>query len=155
MSYQYHIQTIIPVSKSSLLVVAVITIVFIGIGITREVYAAKQSTADNEVMVERIQFWVGNNGMLLSILLYTLVLLAIALIMKILKNLPTWTAVLREYGSLSLGYVNDTTTKIARLSDTADSLMKNLPTIIKDALVQSALVVSNGKSIVDQMVQKK
>ena len=155
MSFQYEIQNAIPLPFRSLLVVAVIAILFIGLGITREVLAGKQSQAQTDQLDADLQFWIGSNGILLSILVYTVVLLAIVMLVKVIKHLPTWTAVLHQYGSLSVGYINDTTTKISRLAETADALMRDLPVIIKDALVQSALVVSNGKTIVDQMVQTK
>lgn len=155
MSFQYEIQNAIPLPFRSLLVVAVIAILFIGLGITREVLAGKQSQAQTDQLDADLQFWIGSNGILLSILVYTVVLLAIVMLVKVIRHLPTWTALLHQYGSLSVGYINDTTTKISRLAETADALMRDLPVIIKDALVQSALVVSNGKTIVDQMVQTK
>ena len=126
------------VNLSNMMIITIVAIcisVFLALGIFSQVHMSQQTQSDKDNFIENVKFWIGNNGIVLSMLLYTLVTLSVVLIIVTIKHIPTWSESIKVYGNLTWSRVNDVSEKITKLSNSADMLMRKVSDAIDVAII--------------------
>jgi hypothetical protein len=122
---------------------------FLLLGITGQIYTSNQTEEGKKDFRDNLHFWVGANGIFLSALLYTTLILFIIGLVLFIKQAPYLQSDFRKYGDSVITKVNDVSAKIVKLSDSADDLIKKIPEIIGNSLT----VMSQGTSLADKVIQ--
>ena len=149
MSYEYVIQHPFQLSVPSILIIAGVLLCFLLLGITGQIYTSNQTEEGKKDFRESLHFWVGANGIFLSALLYTTLILFIIGLVLFIKQAPYLQSDFRKYGDTVITKVNDVSAKIVKLSDSADDLIKKIPDIIRNSFT----VMSQGTSLADKLLQ--
>jgi len=143
MSFQFAIQnkSIQPRIKAVLGAVAGILALFLALGIGGQIYISKQESLENRKAFEdNVRFWLGDNGVIFSCMLFLLIVVLIIGIVVFIKHAPYWQQEIHTYGGKIHTTVDDTAAKLSKLSESANTLMKTLP----ETIIEAAAVVAQG-----------
>ena len=129
--------------------IIIIVLVFLVLGITSQVYFKKLPVDAKQDLLENIKFWVGNNGIVLSALIYIVVALAIVMIIKVVKYMPIWTEDLKSNGSTVVARIDEITKQVSTLSTSSTVVLEKLNKAL------DAFISNNGAAFLKDLTTKK